>query len=140
MTSPGQGFQGLQQGLSGVIQQADQQSKSFIDGVASGQLQVNPDALDAAAKHCEDHAHQVRELQDLASQLGQVDFLGDYHVSQGLADHFQKKATDSQSGATGLLKQLYQEMMNQANAFRQAAKDYRDREAQIAHNLGKAGQ
>lgn len=31
-------------------------------------------------------------------------------------------------------------MLNQANAFRQAAKDYRDRDAQNAHNIGRLAQ
>lgn len=136
MTDPNAGFQGLQQEMGA----AAQETKWINDQVSAGQLRMDPAAAEAAAKHCEDFASQVTDLENEARRLVRVPGLGNYQVSQGITHHFEQKASQPGSGAIALLKQLAEEMKNQAAAFRGAAKDYSSREDEIAHNLGKATQ
>jgi hypothetical protein len=131
MTDPNAGFQGLQGELGAASQQT---------AAATSHLRIDPQAAEAAAKHCEDFADQVVDLMQRAERLSNVPGLGDYSISKGITHHFQQKASQPGSGAIALLKQLHDEMTNQAAAFRGAAKDYRAREDDIAQNLGKAAQ
>lgn len=140
MTDPSQGFQSLAGQLNAATQQVNQGMQALTSQVTSGSVRVDPDGLDECAKFCEDQAGQVAKILRDVDQLTQLKGLGDYKVADGVRQHLTAKATDPDSGAQGLLQQLHQEITNQANAFREAAKDYRDREAQIAHDLGKGAQ
>jgi hypothetical protein len=131
MTDPNAGFQGLQGELSAAGQQT---------AAAAGHLRIDPEAAEAAAKHCEDFMEQVASLMQQARGLARVPGLGTYKVSTDITHHFEQKASQQGSGAIDLLKGLHDEMKNQAAAFRDAAKDYRSRDDEIAHNLGKAAQ
>jgi hypothetical protein len=127
----------------GALDAAKGQTSWINEQVGGGKLRMNPETAEAAAKHCESYAEQVGLLVSDASQLSRLSGgmgLGDYKISQDLQHHFQQKAGQPESGATALLRQLQEEMLNQADAFRSAAKDYRARDEQIAGELGKVQQ
>lgn len=136
MTNPDEGFAGAQAALGA----AAQQTKWVNEQVGGGKLRMNPEAAEAAAKHCEDYARQVRQLRAKHNLIAKVDGLGDYDTSQALKHHFEQKANQDGSGVFSLLEQLQVEMLNQADAFRGAAKDYRATDDQIADDLGKGAQ
>jgi hypothetical protein len=139
MTDPDPGFQGMKQGLDAAVGAPG--GPGWVNQqVSSGQLKMNPEVAEAAAKTAEDYARQVQHLITNARQLEHVGGLGDYQISQGIQHHFEQKATQPGSGATDLLRQLQKEMLDQADAFRNAAKDYRSQEDEIAHNFRKGAQ
>lgn len=140
MTDPSQGFQGLAGQLNAATQQVNQGMQTLSGRVNSGSVRIDPDGLEDCAKFCDDQATQVLEMMRDLNQLNLLGGLGSYRVADGLRQHLTAKATGGGSSAQALLKQLYQELTNQASAFRDAAKDYRDREAQIAHDVGKGAQ
>lgn len=134
--NPDEGFSQAQTALN----EAAKQTKWINDQVGAGQLRMNPEAAEAAAKHCEDCAIEVDEMIMNASQIERVQGLGDYDSSSALKHHFEQKANQSGAGAIPLLGQLRQEMLNQSEAFRNAAKDYRSTDEQIADDLGRGSQ
>lgn len=127
------GFAGAQAALGA----AKQQTAWVNEQVGSGQLRMNPEAAESAAKHCEASALEVTKLARDYYQIERVAGLGDYDSAKELVHHFEQKANQSGSGAFDLLTQLRDEMRNQADAFRNAAKDYRAQEEQIADDFGK---
>jgi hypothetical protein len=139
MTNPDQGFQGMKQGLDAAVG-APGGSGWVNQQVSSGQLKMHPEVAEAAAKLCEDYARQVRDQITNARQLERIDGLGDYQISQQITHHFTQKAMQPGSGALDLLRQLQKEMLDQADAFRNAAKDYRSQEDEIAHTVRKGAQ
>lgn len=122
-----------------ALDQAAGQTKWINEQVSGGHLRMNPETAEAAAKHCEDYARRVGRLRTQAGHLSLVNGLGDYQVSLALKHHFEQKATQAESGALPLLKQLQAEMLNQADAFRAAAKDYRATDDQIAQDMNRKG-
>ncbi|GAB3286798.1 hypothetical protein [Parasphingorhabdus pacifica] len=124
----------------GALAEASKQTSWINEQVSSGQLRMNPEAAEAAAKHCEDSADEVGRMARDYNQIDRVRGLGDYESSVSLTHHFEQKANQSGSGAVDLLRDLQTEMLNQADAFRNAAKDYRATDEQIADDLGRGSQ
>lgn len=130
------GFAGAQGALIG----AARQTGWINEQVGAGKLRLDPDAAEAAARHCEDCAAEVQRMAAAYVQIERVEGLGNYDSSRELKSHFEQKANQEGSGALSLLRDLQAEMLNQADAFRAAAKDYRATDDQIAGDLGKGRQ
>jgi hypothetical protein len=105
--------------------------------IASGQLKMNPESAEKAAKVYEDKADQVFELMKDANKLARVGGLGEYPSAKQLAGKFEAKAADGSSGAVKLLQDLEKELRRKADLFRQAAKDYVATDEQNAHDIGR---
>ncbi|MFR9732215.1 hypothetical protein ACL03H_23565, partial [Saccharopolyspora sp. MS10] len=69
--------------------------------------------------------------------LQRVKGLGDYPDGQQLTRRFQDKAVDADAGALPLLRLLQEELKKQAEAFRGAARDYRNTDEQNADDLSR---
>lgn len=136
MSSPDGGFAQAQ----GALAAAAQQTKWINQQVAAGHLSIDPEVAEKAAKHCEKYADEVLDLRRLGRFLDRVDGLGDYIVSMGLRHHFEQKAQQEGSGVFSLLESLQIEFLNQADAFRNAAKHYRSQEDQISQDLQRGVQ
>ncbi|MEU6130502.1 hypothetical protein ABZ805_15120 [Saccharopolyspora sp. NPDC047091] len=125
------GFAGAAEGLH----QVRSQTQWINQQVGAGKLALDPEVAERAAKRVEE---EVRELAKLAHKLDQITHvvgLGDYPDGQQLAKRFADKANNPESGAVALIKQLQQDLDEQAKAFRAAAKDYRATEDQIAEDM-----
>lgn len=129
----GSGFAGAGQALHSAKQGNDQLQQQ----IESGQLTIDPDAAEKAAKVYEDKADKVSRLAERAVGLNRVDGLGDYSSGQQLAKKFGLKAQNGSTGAADLLGELRDELRRKAGLFRQAAKDYKATDEQVSQDLGK---
>jgi hypothetical protein len=130
------GFAGAQAGLGAVRQQTQWVNQQ----VGAGKLALNPEAAEAAAKHCEAEIEALGNLYRDSYILGRLTGLGDYPSGKELKQRFVDKATDKDAGALHLIRQMQEELQNQADAFRAAAKDYRATDEEIAHGFQRGTQ
>lgn len=132
MTSAGSaGFAGAKAGLGAISQQTQWMSQQ----VSAGKLALDPEAAEAAAKHCEDEIRELAKLARDAQQLSQLKGLGDYPSGQYLTESFKNKAQSGGAGAMDLIREMQEKLKDQAEAFRAAAKDYRATDEQIADDM-----
>ena len=125
------GFAAAKEGLKAVSGQT-----GWINSqVGAGKLALNPEAAEKAAKRCEEEIRELMTLQRTARAITRVQGLGDYEAGKQLAQRFQDKAGHSESGALKLVRDLQDELKKQADAFRDAAKDYRATDEQNADDL-----
>ncbi|GAA4875316.1 hypothetical protein [Saccharopolyspora cebuensis] len=127
----GAGFAGAAIGLKAVAAERDWISKA----VGAGKLALEPDAAENAAKHCEDEIDALDDLISRARAIERVHGLGDYPDGQDLQKRFTDKAVDSSAGALPLLREMQAELQKLAESYRQAGKDYRTTDEQIAEDL-----
>ena len=125
------GFAAAAQGLN----QVRSQTQWINQQVGAGKLALDPEVAERAAKRVEEEIGELAKLLMDADQLGHVVGLGNYPDGQQLARRFIDKATDPNSGAIALVKELQQVLREQAQAFRSAAKDYRATDDQIAEDM-----
>lgn len=125
------GFAAAQEGLKAV----SGQTQWINSQVGAGKLALNPEAAEAAAKRCEDEIRELARAMRDAEQITRVSGLGNYPDGQDLAQRFVDKASAPGTGAVDLVRQLQDELKNQAEAFRAAAKDYRATDEQNADDL-----
>lgn len=136
MTDPNSGFAGASAAL-GAIRGENQQLQQQI---SAGQLTMNPESAEEAARAYEDEAREVDDLVDAAFSLQQVNGLGDYPSGRQLAHKFGQKATNGSTGAADLMRQLADEMRRKAGLFRQAAKNYRVTDEQISQDFQRGAE
>ncbi|SDX31203.1 hypothetical protein SAMN05216215_1009201 [Saccharopolyspora shandongensis] len=129
------GFAGAGAALGAIAQQNDQLSQQ----VSSGQLKMNPDAANKAADVYERKAEEVDDLAQAAAKLGRIDGLGEYRSAQELAAKFGQKAV-GENGSADLLGKLRDELIQKADLFRQAARDYVATDEQIGEDLQRGSQ
>lgn len=101
---------------------------------------MDPAAAHEAARAYDDAAAEVGELVRSAIQLQQVAGLGSYVSGEQLTRKFALKASNGSTGAADLLAQLRDELQRKAELFRQAARDYRSTDEQIAQDLRRSAQ
>lgn len=136
MTSAEGGFAAAKEGLKAV----SGQTQWINSQVGAGKLALNPEAAEKAAKRCEEEIRELAQLFRDARQITRVQGLGDYPDGQQLTQRFQDKASDPQAGALKLVRDLQDELKKQADAFREAAKDYRTTDEQNADDLRRGMQ
>ncbi|MBQ0927462.1 hypothetical protein [Saccharopolyspora endophytica] len=136
MTSAEGGFAAAKEGLKAV----SGQTQWINSQVGAGKLALNPEVAEQAAKRVEEEIRELASAFRDARRLGRVEGLGDYPDGQQLAKRFQDKAADSQAGALKLIRDLQDELQKQADAFREAAKDYRTTDEQNADDLRRGMQ
>jgi hypothetical protein len=120
VTDPSSGFAEAGAAL-GAIQGSNAQLQQQV---SAGQLKMNPDAANNAAKVYEEKARRVERLSLQASRLGRVGGLGTYRSGTELATKFDQKASNGSTGAADLMRRLADELRRKADLYRQAAKDY----------------
>lgn len=108
--------------------------------ISAGALSMDPAAAHEAARAYDDAAAEVGELVRSAIQLQQVAGLGSYVSGEQLTRKFALKASNGSTGAADLLAQLRDELQRKAELFRQAARDYRSTDEQIAQDLRRSAQ
>ncbi|MFR9732264.1 hypothetical protein ACL03H_23825, partial [Saccharopolyspora sp. MS10] len=82
----------------------------------------------------------LQEFWQRAQSLRSVRGLGDYPDGQQLAKRFEDKAADSDAGVFALIREFQDELRKQADAFRGAARDYRNTDEQNADDLRRGMQ
>ncbi|MCA1192255.1 hypothetical protein [Saccharopolyspora sp. 6V] len=125
------GFAAAKEGLKAI----GAQTQSINQQVSAGKLALDPQVAEDAAKRVEEERDALTNLLRKAQSLSTVKGLGDYPDGQQLAKRFEDKATDSQSGAVQLIRELQDELQKQADAFRAAARDYRATDERNADDL-----
>lgn len=130
----GSGFAGAGQALHSAKQGNDQLQQQ----IESGQLTIDPDAAEKAAKVYEDKADRVDDLGRSANRLNRVEGLGEYRSGQELAKKFEMKAKNGSTGASDLLTALRDELYRKADLFREAAKDYVATDEQIGQDAQRS--
>ncbi|MER7010890.1 hypothetical protein ABT324_05625 [Saccharopolyspora sp. NPDC000359] len=125
------GFAKAKAGLAAV----SGQTQWISSQVGAGKLSLDPEVAERAAKRCDDEVEALQDLWRTAQALRTVKGLGDYPDGQQLAKRFQDKAADGDSGALKLIRDMQDELKKQAQAFRDAAKDYRATDEQNADDL-----
>lgn len=125
------GFDGALKSLGEV----KQQSKWINEQSSAGNLRLDPEAAEKAAKVCEDEAEELRTVTQEASAIERVQGLGDYPDGKSLTERFEQKASDKDAGALTLIRQMQDELGNLAESFRKAAKDYRTTDEQAADDF-----
>lgn len=133
MTQPSDGFQQAAGDLQGIRQGNDQMQQQ----ISGGQLRMQPDAAEKAAKAYEKASSKARHLVQKAGSLQQLNGLGAYPSGQQLSQKFLHKASNGQTGAADLMRQFADELQRKADLFRQAAQAYRAQEEHIAGDLKK---
>lgn len=131
MTSAEGGFAAAKEGLKAI----GGQTQWINSQVGAGKLALNPEVAEQAAKRCEDEIRELRTLLRTGRALTALQGLGSYDPGQQLAQRFKDKAGDPNSGALKLIRDLQEELQKQADAFRQAAKDYRATDEQNADDF-----
>ena len=136
MSSPESGFMQASAAMNDISA-----GNNWLQGqIESGHLKINPEAAEAGAKVYEEKARRVADLARDADRLQQVSGLGDYASGQQLAQKFGLKARNGKTGAADLLDQCADELRRKADLYRQAAKDYRATDDQIAQDLQRGAQ
>ncbi|GAA3366057.1 hypothetical protein [Saccharopolyspora gregorii] len=130
------GFAAAKEGLKAI----GAQTQSINQQVSAGKLALDPQVAEDAAKRVEEEIEALQNLYRKTQAIGSVKGLGDYPDGQQLAKRFEDKATDKDSGALELIRQLQAELQKQADAFRGAARDYRATEEQNADDLRRGMQ
>ncbi|MCA1225137.1 hypothetical protein [Saccharopolyspora sp. 6M] len=130
------GFAAAKEGLKAI----GAQTQSINQQVSAGKLALDPQVAEDAAKRVEEEIEALQQLLKKTQALSVVKGLGDYPDGQQLAQRFQDKATDSNSGAAELVRNLQEELQKQADAFRGAARDYRATDEQNADDLRRGMQ
>ncbi|WP_243794055.1 hypothetical protein [Saccharopolyspora gloriosae] len=125
------GFAAAKEGLKAV----SAQTQSINQQVGAGMLSLDPEVAEKAAKRVEEEIEALDRAYDQARILTRVKGIGDYPDGQQLAKRFQDKASDPEAGALSLIRAMQEELRKQADAFRNAAKDYRDMDEQNADDL-----
>ncbi|KAA5837174.1 hypothetical protein ABT337_15760 [Saccharopolyspora hirsuta] len=125
------GFAAAREGLKAV----SGQTQWINQQVGAGKLSLDPKVAEDAAKRVDEEIDKLEDLYKKAYALQRVKGLGDYPDGQQLAQRFQDKATDGEAGALPLIRLLQEELKKQAQAFRDAAKDYRATDEQNADDL-----
>lgn len=125
------GFDGALKSLGEV----KQQSKWINEQSSAGNLRLDPEAAEKAAKVCEDEAEELWNMSQRAQAIERAEGLGSYPDGQALKTRFEQKASDPDAGAVPLLAEMQKELQNLADSFRQAAKDYRTTDEQSADDF-----
>ncbi|QIZ36086.1 hypothetical protein [Saccharopolyspora sp. ASAGF58] len=125
------GFAAAKEGLKAI----GGQTQWINQQVGAGKLMLDPEVAEKAAKRCDEEIDALNELYDNAAALQRVTGLGNWPDGKQLAQRFQDKATDGSAGALPLIRELQKELAKQAQAFRDAAKDYRATDEQNADDL-----
>lgn len=134
MTQPSDGgFEQAAGDLQGIRQSNDQ----IQQNIASGQLRMNPEAADKAARAYKDAARRARSLVHKASSLEMLSGLGSYPSGQQLTEKFKNKARNGSTGAADLIGQFADELERKADLFEQAKQAYQAQEEQISENFKK---
>ncbi|MCA1190407.1 MULTISPECIES: hypothetical protein [unclassified Saccharopolyspora] len=125
------GFAGAAEGLH----QVRSQTQWINQQVGAGKLALDPEVAERAAKRVEEEVRALAKLLRRTDQITRLTGLGDYPDGQQLAQRFKDKAQHPDSGAIPLVNELMKVLMEQADAFRAAAKDYRSTDDQIAEDM-----
>ncbi|CAM00417.1 hypothetical protein A8924_1478 [Saccharopolyspora erythraea NRRL 2338] len=132
MTSAEQvGFVAAKEGLAAI----GKQTAWIKEQSAAGRLALDPEAAEKAAKHCEEEIEALQDLHREAQLIRTVTGLGDYPDGTSLTRRFKDKAIDTDAGALELIRLMQEELQKQADAFREAAKDYRATDEQISQDM-----
>lgn len=132
MTQPSDsGFQQAAGDLQGIRHGNDQ----IQQGIANGQLRMNPEAADKAAGAYRKAAREVRMLVRRSDMLSQLTGLGDYISANQLTQKFRQKAGNGSTGAVDLLKDYAEELERKAGLFDQAKQAYQAQEEHISGDL-----
>ncbi|MBE9375737.1 hypothetical protein IQ251_14885 [Saccharopolyspora sp. HNM0983] len=132
----GGGFEAAKDGLKQIAGKTNWVNEQ----VSSGKLSLDPQAAEDAAKRVEEEIDELRDLARTADQLTRLQGLGDYPDGQQLTQRFIDKASAPDTGAIDLIRLLQDELQKQADAFRDAAKDYRATDEQNAEDLQRGAQ
>ncbi len=116
------------------------ENQRFQQQISAGQLSMDPSSAEDTATVYEEEAAEVENLMAKAFRLQQVPGLGDYPSGQQLATKFGQKARNGSTGAADLLRQLADEMRRKADLFRQAAKNYRVTDEQVAQDFKRGAE
>ncbi|MDA3629267.1 hypothetical protein OU415_27815 [Saccharopolyspora sp. WRP15-2] len=108
--------------------------------ISSGQLKMNPEAANKAAKVYRGKMDEVDRLIQKAADLVRLEGFGDYSSAQELRGKFVMKAKNGSTGAFDLLTGLRDELKRKAELFEQAAKDYVATDEQISEDLQRGSQ
>lgn len=132
MTSAEQvGFVAAKEGLAAI----GKQTAWIKEQSAAGRLALDPEAAEKAAKHCEEEIEALYNLYQESQQIRTVKGLGKYPDGEALSQRFEDKASDKDAGALELIRLMQEELRKQAEAFRDAAKDYRATDEQISQDM-----
>ena len=132
MTQPSDGgFQQAAGDLRGIRHGNDQ----IQQGIASGQLRMNPEAAEKAAQAYEEASTAAQRVARRASSMQKLGGLGSYRSAQQLTDKFNQKIANGSTGAADLIREYSDELQRKADLFRQAAKAYQDQEERISGDL-----
>ncbi|WP_243793234.1 hypothetical protein [Saccharopolyspora gloriosae] len=132
----GGGWGNIAAQLTGIKAQTEQ----VREKVAAGRLKFDPSAASNAAKAYEQAQQRLTRLTRNIDALSRVQGLGEYGSATQLAGKFESKATDSKTGAVGLLTQLGDELKEKADMFRQAAEEYAATDESIEEALRRGEQ
>ncbi|MBA8823586.1 hypothetical protein FHX42_000915 [Saccharopolyspora lacisalsi] len=127
-------------GASAALGAIRTENQRFQQQISAGQLSMDPESAEDAAKVYEEEAGEVDDLVETAGRLQQVPGLGDYPSGQQLAAKFGQKARNGSTGAADLLGQLADEMRRKADLFRQAVKNYHVTDEQTAQDFKRGAE
>ncbi|MFR9730175.1 hypothetical protein ACL03H_13170 [Saccharopolyspora sp. MS10] len=125
------GFAAAAEGLRAVRSQTQEINQQ----VSAGMLALDPEVAERAAQRVEGEIRELSVILMRANQLNRLEGLGDYPDGEQLAQRFIDKATHPQAGAIAMVREMQKILLEQAQAFRDAAKDYRATDDQIAQDL-----
>ncbi|PKW13365.1 hypothetical protein [Saccharopolyspora spinosa] len=125
------GMEGLAAGVSALAGQAE----GLRAAVDSGQLVMDPEAAERVAKVYDEKAEALFGLRRNTRQLLANGAYGNCFIGRAMNQKFSDKVNAPEVGLVAILTKVEQILRDMAKAYRDSARDMRDKDEEHARNL-----